>query len=94
MVAVTQAHYADKRHAIAEICRTLGVSRATLDRYLSTPEAAQAAQAAFAAQGGAPMLGPPIPARLTRQGFFNTLQDKPNKPTLPTAGFDFHWFSE
>ena len=39
-VAMAQALYDDKRHAIAEICRTLGISRATLYRYLTSPKAA------------------------------------------------------
>jgi predicted transcriptional regulator YheO len=37
---MAHALYDDKRHAIAEICRTLGISRATLYRYLSSPKAA------------------------------------------------------
>ena len=39
-VAMAQALYHDKRHAIAEICRTLGISRATLYRYIAIPKAA------------------------------------------------------
>ena len=34
-VALAQALYADKAHSIAEICRTLGVSRSTLYRYIT-----------------------------------------------------------
>ena len=33
-VALARALYADTRHSIAEICRTLGVSRSTLYRYI------------------------------------------------------------
>ena len=33
-VALAQALYDDRRHAIAEICHTLGISRATLYRYV------------------------------------------------------------
>ena len=33
-VALAQALYDDGRHDVATICRTLGISRATLYRYL------------------------------------------------------------
>ena len=35
-LAIAQALYADKRNTIAEICRTLHVSRASLYRYMSS----------------------------------------------------------
>ncbi len=38
-VALARALYDGKRHAIAEICATLGVSRATLYRVLARPQA-------------------------------------------------------
>ncbi len=38
-VAMAQALYDDKRHSIAEICRTLGISRATLYRYVAAKRA-------------------------------------------------------
>ncbi|MDP9374147.1 MAG: recombinase family protein [Chloroflexota bacterium] len=38
-VAMAQALYDDKRHSIAEICRTLGISRATLYRYIGAKPA-------------------------------------------------------
>ncbi len=38
-VAMAQALYADKRHGIADICKTLGISRATLYRYVTVPNA-------------------------------------------------------
>ena len=38
-VAMAQALYDDQRHSIAEICRTLGISRATLYRYVETKPA-------------------------------------------------------
>ncbi len=36
-VAMARALHADKRHSIADICTTLGISRATLYRYLAVP---------------------------------------------------------
>jgi ACT domain-containing protein len=36
-VAMAKNLYADHRHSIADICKSLGVSRATLYRYLDTP---------------------------------------------------------
>jgi DNA invertase Pin-like site-specific DNA recombinase len=39
-VAAAQALYNDKRNSIAEICNALGISRATLYRYLARPKAA------------------------------------------------------
>jgi DNA invertase Pin-like site-specific DNA recombinase len=39
-VAAAHALYNDKRNSVAEICNALGVSRATLYRYLAHPEAA------------------------------------------------------
>ncbi len=38
-MALAQALYDDKRHSIAEICRTLGISRATLYRYVAVKRA-------------------------------------------------------
>ena len=38
-VALAQTHYADKRHSVAEICATLGISRATLYRYVDAKAA-------------------------------------------------------
>ena len=35
-VALAQALYDDQRHSVAEICQTLGISRATLYRYVDT----------------------------------------------------------
>jgi DNA invertase Pin-like site-specific DNA recombinase len=35
-MAIAQSLYDDKQHTIAQICQTLGVSRATLYRYLAT----------------------------------------------------------
>lgn len=37
-VAMAKALYADHSHSIAEICKSVGVSRATLYRYLDRPE--------------------------------------------------------
>ena len=37
--AMAQALYADKRHSVAEICRTLGISRATLYRHVDAKAA-------------------------------------------------------
>ena len=37
-VAMAQALYDDKQHAIADICKTLGISRATLYRYIGKSE--------------------------------------------------------
>jgi AcrR family transcriptional regulator len=34
---MAKALYADHSHSIAEICKSVGVSRATLYRYLGTP---------------------------------------------------------
>ena len=42
-VALAQALYDDGRHDVATICRTLGISRATLYRYLDRPEGRQRA---------------------------------------------------
>jgi len=36
-VAMARALYADHSHSIAEICKSVGVSRATLYRYLGHP---------------------------------------------------------
>jgi len=36
---MARALYDDKRHSIAEICRTLGISRATLYRYVTVEQA-------------------------------------------------------
>ncbi len=36
-VAMARAPYADHSHSIAEICKSVGVSQATLYRYLDTP---------------------------------------------------------
>ena len=41
-VALAQALYDDQRHSVAEICRTLGVSRATLHRYVDARPAGAA----------------------------------------------------
>ncbi len=38
-VAMAQALYDDKRHSVTEICKTLGISRATLYRYVGTKPA-------------------------------------------------------
>ncbi len=38
-VALARALYDDKGHSIAEICRTLGISRATLYRYVAVKQA-------------------------------------------------------
>jgi DNA invertase Pin-like site-specific DNA recombinase len=40
-VAMARALHADKRHSVADICRTLGISRATLYRYVAAPEIEQ-----------------------------------------------------
>jgi DNA invertase Pin-like site-specific DNA recombinase len=37
-VAIAQALYNDKQHSIAEICKTLNISRATLYRYIQIGE--------------------------------------------------------
>ncbi len=37
-VAMARALYADESHSIADICKSLGVSRATLYRYLAHPD--------------------------------------------------------
>src|ERR687895_345744 len=37
-LSIAQALYTDKQHSIAEICRTLKISRATLYRYIKTAE--------------------------------------------------------
>ena len=42
-VALAQALYDDRRHAVAEICRALGISRATLYRYVKATPAGPAA---------------------------------------------------
>jgi ACT domain-containing protein len=36
-VAMAQNLYADHTHSIADICKSLGISRATLYRYLDVP---------------------------------------------------------
>ena len=41
-VALAQALDDDRRHSVAEICRTLGISRATLYRYVATTPAGPA----------------------------------------------------
>jgi len=38
-VALAQALYDDKRHSVAEICTTLGISRATLYRAIAVKPA-------------------------------------------------------
>ncbi len=44
-IAMAKALYADHSHSIAEICKSVGVSRATLYRYLGHPDRRERAAA-------------------------------------------------